>query len=240
MVGAEALVAVGVLTWMRRQIGPLRRPMVWVQGVQFLRHAAPIGGSQILRAVALGSDIVLVGLLLTMTDAGWYSGAYKIFMLGVSLSAAYFVILFPQFAQQAADSTAALARELRVSLARVLAVAVPALGLGIWIAGDILATLYEPSFGVATRTLRILLVVVAIAIVNGHIRHALIVLGRQQQDLRNVAVSSTVHVIMKLALIPSIGIAGAAVGSLVGESVLMVLGWSTLRPILRATVVGEK
>ena len=161
-------------------------------------------------------------------------------MLGVSLSAAYFVILFPQFAQQAADSTAALARELRVSLARVLAVAVPALGLGIWIAGDILATLYEPSFGVATGTLRILLVVVAIAIVNGHIRHALIVLGRQQRDLRNVAVSSTVHVIMKLALIPSLGIAGAAVGSLVGESVLMVLGWLTLRPILRATVAGQK
>ena len=126
-----------------------------------------------------------------------------------------------------------LNRELRASLARVLGLAVPVLGLGMWMAGNILEILYEPSFGVAREPLQILLVVVAIALVNGHIRHALIVLGKQRQDLRNVAVSSIVHVVMKLALIPVLGMAGAAVGGLLGESVLMVLGWLTVRPMLR-------
>lgn len=229
---AETLVAVGLLAWMSLTVETVRRPMGWRRSLRFLGGGAPIGGAQILRTVSLGSDIVLVGLLLTLTEVGWYSGAYRIFMLGISVSAGYFIILFPHFARHAGASVLELRRELRVSLGRVLLLAVPILAVGGWIAGNVLARLYGPSFEMAEATLRILLLVNVIALVNGHFRHALIVLGKQRQDLRNVALAAGVHVGLKLALIPVLGMEGAALGALLGESVLMILGWTALRALL--------
>ena len=57
-IGSELVLAAGLFVWERRCVGPLKRPSASVRIRELLRGAAPIGASQLLRVVALGSDLV--------------------------------------------------------------------------------------------------------------------------------------------------------------------------------------
>jgi O-antigen/teichoic acid export membrane protein len=226
---AELLVALGLGVWMLRSVAPWQRPLPLGQALALLRQAAPIGGSKIMRGFALGSDVLLVGLLLGLEATGLYNGAFRLFLLGISMVSLYFVVLFPLLVRSGRHSAAALRHELRRSLARALAIALPALLIGLWLARPVLELIYDPAFARAESALQILLVVVVVSLLNGHLRQGLIALGRQRADLRNTTLSTGVHVLAKLALIPAFGLQGAALGTLAGEASLVLMSALTLR-----------
>ena len=93
---------------------------------------------------------------------------------------------------------------------------------------------------VALAVFDCLLLAVIVSLLNGHLRQALIALGYQRLDLRNTALSSGVHVLTKVALIPVLGIAGAALGTLIGEAFLAALSALTLRVASRDTSECEE
>ena len=225
LVAAEAAVALALWVWLVRSLRPPRRPAGVRSLLRLLARAFPIGGAQLLRAVAIGSDVVLVGLLLPWNEVGWYGGAYKLFTLWPSLVWGYVVVLYPHLSREAGKGGAALRREVRASLARVLVVSLPVLGLAAVWADDLLALVYGSPFAAASSALRVLLLTMAIYLVHGHFRYALIAAGEQGRDLVNVGASSAAHVVAKLALIPLLGMVGVALGTFVGESLLLVLSW---------------
>ena len=98
------VLAAGLFVWARRCVGPLKRPSASVRIRELLRGAAPIGASQLLRVVALGSDLVLLGLLVSFQQVGLYAGAYRVFTVGVSLATAYFMVLLPRLARRTGAS----------------------------------------------------------------------------------------------------------------------------------------
>ena len=236
---AEAVIAIGLGVWMLRCVAPWQRPLPRRASLALLRQASPIGGSKIMRGFALGSDVLLVGLLLGLEATGLYNGAFRLFLLGISMVSLYFVVLFPLLIRSGAHSASALRRELWGSLARALAVALPALAAGLWLARPVLELIYDPDFGRAAQALQILLCAVVVSLLNGHLRQALIALGRQRADLRNTTLSTGVHVLAKLALIPALGLEGAAFGTLLGETSLLLMSALTLRLAWREAPEGE-
>ena len=228
-VAAEAAVAVGLYRWLRGRGERLVAPWPLAEWGRVLRESAPIGASWLLRTVALGSDLVLLRLLL-VGDAqiGWYNGASRLFALMMGLSAVYFTIHFPRLAQRAAESPTAFRSEALGSLARVLPLAlVGAAGVAV-LAPWGLGLLFSPSFAGAAMALRILGVAALVNVANNHFRYMLLATNRQQLDLRNTAVATVAHVAFKLILIPVAGIEGAALGTLGGELVVLALGvWAT-------------
>jgi O-antigen/teichoic acid export membrane protein len=224
---------------MIRSVGPWQAPRPRPEALAQLRRAAPNGGSKVMRGFALGSDLPLVGLLLGLEAAGFYNGAFRLFLLGVSMVSLYFVVLFPLLVRSGSHSIGALTRELRGSLLRAFALALPALMAALWLARPVLQLIYDPDFGVAARALQILLVAVVVSLLNGHLRQALIALGRQRADLRNTSLSSGVHVLAKLGLIPLLGIEGAALGTLIGEASLVAVSGLTLYAALRSAPSSE-
>jgi O-antigen/teichoic acid export membrane protein len=227
---AEAAVALALGAWMLRSVAPWHPPLPRAGSLALLRQALPIGGSKIMRGFALGSDVLLVGLLLGLEATGLYNGAFRLFLLGISMVSLYFVVLFPLLVRSGIHSRAALRRELWSSLSRALAIALPGLGAALWLARPVLELIYDPDFGQAERALQILACAVVVNLLNGHLRQALIALGRQRADLRNTTLSTGVHVLAKLALIPAIGLEGAALGTLAGEASLLLISALTLRP----------
>jgi O-antigen/teichoic acid export membrane protein len=226
---AEGIVAVGLMVWMRRTTGSLQAPIPLSQWRQIIGQAAPIGGAKVMRALAMGSDVVAIGLLLTPQEVGWYSGAYRIFLLCWSSVALYFVILFPRLARRAGESPAALRDEVQASLRRVLAIGLPAIALLALFTGFILRTLFNPSFEVATHSFYILLLALVTGLISMHYRNTLMAQGRQHVDLVVVASASLIHLTTKFALIPVLGIEGAAMGTFLGEGSLLVMAWQRTR-----------
>ncbi len=226
---AEVGVALGLGLWMMRSVSPWQRPLPRRDALALLRRASPIGGSKIMRGIALGSDLLMVRLLLDLEATGLYHSASRLFFIAVSLVALYFVVLFPLLVRSGAHSIAALGQELRSSLVRIFALALPALALSLWLARPVLELIYDPEFAAAEHVLQLLLLAVVVSLLNGHLRQALIALGHQRADLRNTSLSSGVHVLAKLALIPALGMEGAALGTLIGEVSLVALSGLTLR-----------
>ena len=237
-VAAEALVAVGMYRWLRARAVRLVAPLPLAEWGRVLRESAPIGASWLLRTVALGSDLVLLRLLL-VSDAqiGWYNGASRLFALMMGLSAVYFTILFPRLSQRAAESPSAFRAEALGSLARVLPLALAgALGVAL-LAPWGLRLLFAPSFAGAATALRILGAAALVNAINNHFRYMLLATNRSHVDLRNTAVATAAHVLFKLTLIPLAGIEGAALGTLAGEITVLALGiWATRGDLRRRGV----
>lgn len=238
-IASELVLAAGLFVWARPLIGRLEMPSAWSQVRELLRGAAPIGASQLLRVVALGSDLVLIGLLLSFQHVGLYAAAYRIFTVGLSLATAYFVVLLPRLARAAAKSPAALGSELRGSLGRTIPATLVAAGVGVLAAGELLAWLFGPAFWEAQTAMQLLAFTGAVFVLNGHTRTTLIASGRQRQNMVHIAAGAVVHVIAKSALIPLLGITGAAAGTLLGETVLLLLGWQAARGLLQTSQQGR-
>lgn len=221
VVVAEVLVALGLLATIRTYVGkltPLPAPRTLLST---LRESAPIGMTQLVRAFALASDLLIVGLLLPWTEVGMYAASFKIFLFMLSLGSVYFVILLPRLAELS-ESDTSMAKELRDSFIRVLPLLFAAT-LGTWILADFMINiLFGSDYDRSGTILRILSIAVVANIVGKHYRQVLLVKKMQNKDLETSGVSAVVHIAAKLALVPFFGIVGCAVGALIGELVLMV------------------
>ncbi len=144
------------------------------------------------------------------------------FKLLLGFAASYFIILLPRISERAHDG-GAMAAELRDSFRRILPTAVIAMALLAALAGPLLRILFGAEFGGAALSLRILALALLVNVSLRHYRQVLLARGLQRLDLRSSIIGGIVHVGAKLALIPAMGIAGAAVGTLIGELALFVL-----------------
>ena len=214
---SELVVALGLLVWMRRRVAPLARPLAPAACGRILRRTAPLAGSQMLRAVALGSDMVLLGLLVPMDRVGTYGAAYKLFVLGFTLVGLYVTVVLPHLVHHGTVSVRRMAREVGSLLRKLLLLAIPLAALGVAVAPWVMRSLFGEEFADATTPMRLLVLATLASLFGGHYRPAVLAMGEHRRDLANGAVSAGVHVAAKLVLIPFFGLTGAALGTLLGE-----------------------
>lgn len=203
------------------------------------RAAAPIAGSQMVRSLALGSDLVILALLVDREALGHYSASYRFFMVLLSLGTAYFVILLPRISERARSAGDEMAVEHRRSLWRLIpAAAAGALVLGL-IAEPLLTLLFDPSFVAAAPALRLLAAAFVANLVGRHYRQILLARHRQDLDFRWTVVAVGVHLGAKWLFGITWGITGAAAGTLLGELVLAAGLRASALPHLRAAPTAE-
>lgn len=222
-VAAEALIAGGLLVWMVRRVQPLRSPSPPAALARLAGDAAPIGASNVLRHMTHASDVLLVGLLVSPAELGHYAAAARIALFVSAMSGPYFVLLLPRLCA-AAMTPDGLGRV----LARSRRLALPAAAAGTLVlvvaAGPILQLFFGAPFADAGATpLRLLALAFFVGFAGRHERQVLLALQRQRSDFAATALAAVCHVAAKLALIAPFGIAGAALGAVIGNLVLLVL-----------------
>lgn len=232
LIVAEIVIAAALWTWCCLRFGTISRPLPPAEAIKFFYESLPIGGANILRGLTLGSDVLLLGIFVSKADVGLYSSAFKLYSLGLSLIALYGSVLLPHLVTCAARSAPATRLTVHAALGRALLLAVPITLAGFLFSGAVLQVLFGPSFEAASRSLQVLLCALPIPLAATHFRTLLVVFGQQQRDLGLVAVSATVHIGVKLLLIPMAGITGAAWGTFAGETALLCLAWYAARPLL--------
>jgi O-antigen/teichoic acid export membrane protein len=166
-------------------------------------------------------------------DVGHYGPGFRIFLFLVALNASYSVILFPRIASHANTKSGAMGSEVRRSLAISVPLGLLAVGSLAALAHPILIFTFGPEHAPGVTPLRILCIAAMLNLVNRHYRQVLLSCGRQATDLRLTAVGTAVHLVAKVAFIPTDGIAGAAMGTVVGDVVLLVGLYLKTRPMLK-------
>ncbi|HEX9074255.1 MAG TPA: flippase [Anaerolineae bacterium] len=227
IVGVSSAAAYGV--WMyRRKIGePIRAR--WVLSRQLFREGVPIGLSQLFWMMRMYGATVIVGLIASDQDVGFFGAAMRILIALHAFIFLYYFNLLPSLSQawQRGDGTfaALIARSLHSVVWLSLAG-----GLG-WALLALPATVavYGAAFAPAGVALRLLSGVGVAAALSGHYRYGLVAAGLQNLEM----LVSALGAVLVLILVPfgysQAGVSGAAVGLVLTELVVWWAAWWAAR-----------
>jgi len=162
------------------------------------------------------ADTVLVGYFMTNADVGIYRIAFQFTAAATFTTIALQTTLYPKISRWHADGaldlvTLSLSRAFTYSLLLAVPVAV-----GGWILGDrLLYFFYGAGFGAGAGALAILLLVQVVNVFMYLQTMCLNAIDRPRESFYATGTAAVVNILLDLALIPVLGIEGAAIATLV-------------------------
>lgn len=204
------------------------------------RQSGLITISRSLRTVIVSFDVILLGLMLKSAEVGLYSAAYRIVFFVMAVMYASHVAFLPEMSRSGGDQarmSSVLSRAIGLSVTAVLPFVV-----GGWlIAPSLMALIFGEAYRGGAVALQLLLLSILLIAVHGTTRNVFLARERLGTETTIVAIGAAVNIILNLLLIPRAGIVGAAVATVIGEAVILVLAAGSvlgmgLRPGLSRTV----
>lgn len=159
------------------------------------------------------TDVLMLGAMRNTTDAGVYAVASQLATLITFAIMAANTIVAPMIAAlHAQGRRAELQRVLTLSARGVLAYAIPVV-LVLLVAGRWILGLYGPAFVAGYLPLLVLAIGQVAIAVCGSVGFLLTMTGHEGVATRAIGLSALVNVVLNLALIPSLGLVGAAIAT---------------------------
>ncbi len=161
------------------------------------------------------SDTILIGYFLGNADVGVYRTAFQLTSIATFTTIALQTVLFPKISGWGTDGNLhivemAMARSFSYALILAIPVAV-----GGWLLGDkLLFYLYGAPFAVGAPALAVLLAVQIVNVFMYLLTSSLSALDQPKESFKVTAVAATANILINIALIPLVGIVGAAIATL--------------------------
>ena len=191
------------------------------------RQSGLITISRSLRTIIVSFDVILLGLMVKSADVGLYSAAYRIVFFVMAIMYASHVAFLPEMARHGKDvgrMSSILSRAIGLSVTVILPFAV-----GGWLVAPALMSLI---FGEAYRggavALQLLLVSVLLIAIHGTTRNVFLAAGRLGTETTIVGIGVIMNIALNIILIPRTGITGAAVATVIGEAIILILAAGTI------------
>ncbi|MEX2410078.1 MAG: flippase [Candidatus Paceibacterota bacterium] len=188
-----------------------------------LKASWPIALSSALGAFMLNIDIIMIGFFHGASDVGLYASSEKIvgllYMIPALLAASLFPII-SRFVEKKDNKKSA--KVLEKGLLATFMIAIPlALG-GFLLAGEIISLLYGAEYMIddSITTLRLLLLTPLIIFPGSLLKNYILAYDKQIKMVPIIGLGALLNVVMNLLLIPSLGIIGSAVATIIATSVL--------------------
>lgn len=182
---------------------------------RYLRYSLPTMGTDVARSALTRADRIVVGALLGAAAVGVYTVAYQVARLLLLYVRPLSITLFPEFSRLWTEDRDRV-RTLGVTgLRYFLAIAVPSVA-GFWLIGEpLLRLLTTPDTAAAASPLLVLLAVgillQGVAEIYTQLFYAA---GETGVPLRIQAGSALANVLLNLALLPLVGLVGAALATI--------------------------
>ncbi len=206
--------------WYARRFG---RPRIALERrflAEILPQAWPVAVSGAFRTLSYNFDLLIIGFVFPSLGAGLYAAAYRLLTLPLLGYATLGTALLPMLARlhgRARQRTAAAHAALVIVSGLTIAVLVHRF------AEPLLVVTAGPAYGRAAPILALLAWSIPLTALSGVFRLLLLATHRQRQDLAVVTTAGLVNVALNLVLIPRLGLAGAAVATIAGEGVVLLL-----------------
>ena len=162
------------------------------------------------------ADTILIGFFMSNADVGIYRTAFQLTLLATFTTLAFHTVLYPKISKwRTRDQTREIENSLAKAFTYSLLLAIPTC-IGGWILGErLMYYLYGASFVAGTSALFILLLVQVVNVFMFLGTMSLTALNRPKDAFWITVIAAIANILLDLALIPVIGITGAAVATLI-------------------------
>jgi O-antigen/teichoic acid export membrane protein len=203
---------------------------------QMLWAGIPIGIYYVTLNIYNYIDSVMISVMRSQTEVGWYSASYKIYEGLLVIPVVIGTVLLPRLSQCGQDNADEFSmlvnRGWKYSL--ILALSVTALGLPL--ASDLIELVYGDSYTESIVVMQILLAGVAFAYMVNFLQTVIISIDQQKALVVIAVIGLTLNVALNYMIIPTYGYSGAAAVTIFVEAIVFVMlarKLSGLRPGVR-------
>ncbi len=208
----------------------LRRP----KGCDWKRHLKPVAvffAMACAVTVYTNLDALMLGFMTTDVDVGYYNAAVKVKGILVGVVTALGVVLLPRSSWYVEHGQMEAFREISLKALRFVLVLASGLALFFMIfSEESILLLSGEAYRDAILPMRIIMpTVLLIGLTNLLGIQMLVPLGREKTVLRSVLAGAAVDLVLNALLIPPLRSAGAAVGTLAAETVVLGIQLSALK-----------
>lgn len=230
----DGLTAVILLTILV-QGGIVLRPRIDLRvALPLLRQGWRLMAASLFGLALYNSDLIFLRFFRGSESVGYYAAAYTVVAFCLNVGIAYGLSLLPVLSACRADSSEH--RKLfETALAHAFVFLIPAVVGGAVVAPNIVALVLGPTYVPAGDALRLLIWSLVPGILCNLVVIGLLSVGREADVLRAFALTLAVVTVLDIVLISRFGIAGAAVATILGESVRLAL---TIYAAHRARIGG--
>ncbi len=187
-----------------------------------LLRSLPLVVTSLLGLVIYNADLLMLRVLRGAEAVGYYAAAYTLISLMLNLGAVYSQSLLPAITRAGAHPAERRGLYHDAS-AQLFAIGLPVAWGGALVAPALIALIFGPGYTASVQPLQILLWCVPLALAREVATVPLIVSERQHAVLRVTTISAGVALAANFALIPSLGLRGAALATVATEVIRLGL-----------------
>ncbi|MCM3574408.1 flippase [Mesobacillus subterraneus] len=189
----------------------------------FLLRSYYIGATTVFGRIYYDFDIVILALLTTQESVGLYSASFKIIQILWFIPQMYVTFALPIVTSLINENEEKLKLFINNVLLIVLLFNSIIIFIAIGYSEEILITLFGEEFSHGSTVLFILLIAYSFQLLKIIFGNALIAFKEEKYLLKLSIMGTSVNVISNFALIPMIGILGAAISTAITELILLIL-----------------
>jgi O-antigen/teichoic acid export membrane protein len=220
---ARLLMFVVVTVIVKRVTGsavPTYDRAVWIE----LQTAAlPLGFFLITLTLYTYIDTVILGIMRTDAETGWYAASYRVYEGLMYAPSAFATVLTPRFSQMFVADPAGLRSLFRRSLLASALAAVVIGGFGVYLARPMLLLFYGAAYEAAVPPLQVLAGGSIFVFCTWILHAAAISTNLDRRLVGTTAIGLFTNIALNILFIPPLGITGAAWATVIAEAVTVIL-----------------
>lgn len=193
------------------------------------RKALPIGIYAMTVELYWYVDTILLEILSSDLQVGWYSAGYKLFEALLIFPMVICQAVSPQLSRLFVSDKAEHGNLMRRIFKFAFIISVVVIGCGLIVADDLIVILYGANYQPAAAGLRILLIGFIFSFLHFVLHAVLISIDQQSALARMSSIGLLFNIIANLLLIPRYGLIGAAAATVASECLIFVLGYNFLK-----------
>ncbi|MHB8931105.1 MAG: flippase [Melioribacteraceae bacterium] len=197
---------------------------------EIMKASTPLAVSALMINIYYNLDQVMLGMISTKHELGYYAAAYKITLLAVVPSSIILQSFFPQLAKFHNQSKER-ARLMNSYTRLMFTSGIFFTSMGILFAGEIIRIVFGSEYEASVPLLRILTLNVFLVYLNMTYGNPLIAWNKQKHYSYVIAVGAFVNIVLNFILIPKYLAYGAAIATILSEVAvfagLIYIHWKT-------------
>ena len=181
----------------------------------------PIGMLGLMTATMLNTDTIMIGWFRDISEVGYYSAGQRIAQIIFMVPALFSTALFPSFSKFAADKERFKAA-IEKSLVMLLMIGIPMAIGGALLAKDIMYLVYGDQYLAGSLAFAIMCVTIISGFVAPVLGNAIFALDKEKKLFTYIILGISGNFLFNLLLIPRFGIAGAALSTLINQTIITI------------------
>jgi O-antigen/teichoic acid export membrane protein len=222
-VAGDVLATTLLLALYHKQLPESRLRFSIAGGKTLLSQTVPLGAGSILAHFSVNLPPIVIGIVMTNTDAGLYSAASKMVFFLLMFDRVLGTLLLPASARLFTLDPEALAERLNTALRWILIAALPLCVGGALLADQVIVFLFGSQYQPAAIVLQVLVWYMLFTMIHTVYTSGIIAVGKEKEYSRVMMMSAALYAVSILICTKLFGLVGASAAVVGSEAMTLVL-----------------